>query len=111
MTVLRRVGSGILGIILIMLLGNARQSTSHGEHSHGPVILDPLQAIERQALTLIESRCALCHSTDLIAQQRLNRARWDATLQKMISWGAQLSAAEQELLLNYLATRQGPDAN
>jgi hypothetical protein len=110
MSTLRRVWPGIVGVIVAMLVGTADQSTSHGLHPGGHVTPDPYQAIERQALALIESRCSLCHSTDLVAQQRLNRARWQATLQKMTSWGAQLSTAEQELLLNYLAARQGPDA-
>ena len=111
MTTLRRVWPGMIGLTIAVLLGIPCQSTSHGGHSHGPVMLDPSQALERQALALIESRCSLCHSTDLVAQQRLNRARWHATLQKMVSWGAQLSAEEREQLLNYLATRQGLDLN
>jgi len=58
-----------------------------------------------EAIRLLQARCAVCHSTDLISQQRLNRDRWTATLHKMITWGAILSDSEQGVLLEYLETR------
>lgn len=64
----------------------------------------------RQAQQLLAARCAICHSTDLIAQQRLPRDRWEATLDKMAHWGAQLDAAEKSVLLGYLAARLHPEA-
>jgi mono/diheme cytochrome c family protein len=59
----------------------------------------------REAIGLLHARCAVCHSTDLISQQRLNRDRWTATLHKMRSWGASLSDPEQAVLLEYLEAR------
>ena len=108
---LERMWAGMVGIAVVMSIGTACQSMSQGSTPTHPEAVEPAQSLERQALALIESRCAVCHSTDLVAQQRLNRARWQATLQKMTSWGAQLSTAERDLLLNYLAARQGPDAD
>jgi cytochrome c oxidase cbb3-type subunit 3 len=61
-------------------------------------------------MRLLQARCAVCHSLDLITQQRLNRARWEATVTKMVHWGAQLSPEEQHLLTEYLAGRFHPDA-
>jgi hypothetical protein len=58
-----------------------------------------------QAKQLLATRCAVCHSTDLITQQRLTRTQWDATVKKMVQWGAQLSDAEQDVLVTYLAAR------
>src|SRR3989454_7669094 len=52
----------------------------------------------------------VCHSADLIIQQRLDREKWTAIVNKMVHWGAQVSPSEQEVLLNYLATRYHPDA-
>ena len=65
---------------------------------------------ERQALGLLHARCEVCHSADLIIQQRLDREKWTAIVNKMVHWGAQVSPSEQEVLLNYLATRYHPDA-
>ena len=59
---------------------------------------------------LLQGRCAVCHSLDLITQQRLSRSRWDATVNKMSHWGAQLSEEEQQVLTDYLASRFHPDA-
>lgn len=59
---------------------------------------------------LLLSRCAVCHSTDLVTQQRLDRGRWEATISKMIHWGADVSKDEAETLVNYLSARYHPDA-
>jgi len=67
-------------------------------------------SLDRQALDLLRARCILCHSADLIAQQRLERGRWASVLNKMRSWGAQLSEPERDLLLDYLVARLNPDA-
>ena len=48
-------------------------------------------AMARKAATLILARCAVCHTTDLIAQQRLPQERWTVIVEKMVHWGAELS--------------------
>jgi len=65
---------------------------------------------ERQAVGLLYARCAVCHSTDLVTQQRLAREQWTAIVTKMAHWGAQVSDSEQQVLVDYLATRYHPDA-
>jgi cytochrome c oxidase cbb3-type subunit III len=59
---------------------------------------------------LIIARCSVCHSADLIAQQRLPRARWEATVEKMEHWGAEISKDETDLLVRYLSARYHPGA-
>lgn len=59
---------------------------------------------------LIIARCSVCHSADLITQQRLPRVRWEATVEKMMHWGAELSNEEAQLLTRYLAARYHPGA-
>ncbi len=59
---------------------------------------------------LVLARCGVCHSTDLIIQQRLDRSRWQATVTKMIQWGAELSEEEAGVLVEYLAARFHPSA-
>jgi mono/diheme cytochrome c family protein len=68
-------------------------------------------AVPREGALLVQTRCVICHSEDLVAQQRLSRAQWDATVSKMVRWGAPLSASEQRVLAEYLASRYPPDAS
>lgn len=59
----------------------------------------------REAVT---ARCFSCHEADLITAQRLSRAGWGRELDKMIRWGAVVSAEEREPMLDYLAAHFAP---
>lgn len=59
---------------------------------------------------LIAARCLVCHSEDLITQQRLTRTQWTATVEKMVRWGAKVSESERAVLADYLASRYHPEA-
>jgi len=59
---------------------------------------------------LVLARCGVCHSTDLITQQRLDRSQWQTTVGKMVHWGAELSEEEAGLLVEFLAARFHPTA-
>ncbi len=52
--------------------------------------------------------CTTCHETDIIEQQRLTRGRWVGSVDKMIRWGAAVSAAEKDALVDYLTARFPP---
>ncbi len=67
-------------------------------------------ALAPRAEGLIIARCAVCHSPDLISQQRLPPERWNATVEKMIFWGAELSKDEANVLVRYLTARYHPGA-
>ena len=71
--------------------------------------IQPAQA--RQALTLIHARCAVCHTTDLIVQQRLPADRWTVTVEKMMHWGADLSKDEAAAVLQFVTARYHPGAS
>ena len=71
----------------------------------------PSVAQEQDGKRLVAARCAVCHSTDLIVQQRLTREQWIATVRKMANWGAQVSSAEQTRLVDYLAAHYHPNAS
>jgi cytochrome c oxidase cbb3-type subunit 3 len=72
------------------------------------VDISPMLALRADALIL--ARCSVCHSPDLIHQQRLPQNRWAATVEKMQHWGAELSHDEAALLIRYLAARYHPGA-
>ena len=71
---------------------------------------DASAALARRGEGLIVARCAVCHSLDLISQQRLPRDRWLATVDKMKHWGAEISEEEADLLVRYLSARYHPGA-
>ena len=62
-------------------------------------------ALAPRAEGLIVARCSVCHSADLVSQQRLPRDRWAATVDKMKHWGAEISDEEADLLVRYLSAR------
>jgi len=70
---------------------------------------EPPASVNLRAEGLLLSRCAVCHSTDLVTQQRLDRTRWEATIDKMAHWGADVSKEEAAMLADYLSARYHPD--
>ena len=52
--------------------------------------------------------CPTCHETDIIEQQRLTRGRWVGSVDKMIRWGATVTPAEKDALVDYLTARFPP---
>jgi len=52
--------------------------------------------------------CLTCHEADIIQQQKLTPAGWTRSVEKMMRWGAALSDAEKQPLVEYLAARFSP---
>ena len=57
---------------------------------------------------VVAARCVACHEADLITQQRLSRAAWGRSLDKMVRWGAIVETGEREPMLDYLAAHFAP---
>jgi hypothetical protein len=66
---------------------------------------NPLPAGEHMPLVL--GACIMCHSPEMVAQQRLDRASWEAIVDRMITYGAPITPETRPLILDYLATRLG----
>lgn len=105
MSLVHRVSLTVLAMLLCATLGLVVITTAQEEDRAS---VSPAQA--RRAATLIVARCAVCHTTDLISQQRLPEDRWIATVEKMVHWGAELSKEEMALVLQYLTARNHPGA-
>ena len=58
-------------------------------------------------MPLVLGACIICHSPEMVAQQRLDRATWEAIVDRMITYGAPITAETRPLILDYLATRLG----
>ncbi len=68
----------------------------------------PPAAGEGRGRQIFKERCLLCHESDLTEQQRLSRQGWTREVEKMIRWGAVVSDAEKEALVDYLFGDFGP---
>ncbi len=63
-------------------------------------------ALDGQAL--LEARCVECHGLDRTTGASKSAAEWQETVERMVSKGAQLSPAEVETLVAYLAETYAP---
>lgn len=52
--------------------------------------------------------CLVCHDADIIEQQHLGKTGWTRSVEKMMRWGASVTDADKEPLVDYLASRFGP---
>jgi DMSO/TMAO reductase YedYZ molybdopterin-dependent catalytic subunit len=52
-----------------------------------------------------EARCLVCHDDTLMEQQRLTAPGWSREVDKMIGWGAGVTDAEKQPLVDYLTQR------
>jgi len=86
------VAMGLIGLAALPFSGTGAASEDHAGSAS-------------RAEGLVLARCSVCHSTDLVVQQRLDRSHWEAVVRKMVRWGAELSEEEAGLLVEFLATR------
>src|SRR5512132_3788443 len=56
---------------------------------------------------LVIGRCIICHSLEMIAQQRQTRAEWAVIVDRMISYGMPVQPGDREQILAYLAKYLG----
>ena len=54
-----------------------------------------------------QAACRVCHEDDLAEQQRLTIAAWGREVDKMVRWGARVTADEKGPLVAYLTSRWG----
>jgi hypothetical protein len=59
-------------------------------------------------MELVLGSCIMCHAPEILAQQRLDRATWTTIVDRMITYGAPITAETRPLILEYLATHLGP---
>jgi hypothetical protein len=58
---------------------------------------------------IADAACLMCHSSDMLRQQRLTEKQWTASVTKMVGWGAQVPESKRDALVAYLAKNFGPD--
>ncbi len=89
------------------------QPAAPAEPAVNPADLEPAEVMGLAAgagRTMVITHCTACHSTALVTQNRMSRARWDAT----ITWMQEtqnlwpIPADQRAAVLDYLAAVQGP---
>ena len=59
------------------------------------------------AKAIADRACQVCHSGDVLRQQRLTERQWTASVTKMKGWGAEVSDSEAPRLIAYLQEHFG----
>lgn len=62
----------------------------------------------QDGLTLLKSRCTMCHAPEWFGQFEKSPAEWETVLERMKSLGVQLSDTEKDILLDYLVAADKP---
>ena len=65
-------------------------------------------ASKQAGAAVYEKSCLVCHDGDVIEQQKLTPTGWTRSVEKMMRWGARVSDAEKQPLVDYLASRFPP---
>lgn len=58
---------------------------------------------------LVKTNCTICHSSDMIAGQRLSSDTWAKEVDKMAGWGSPIPKDQKAKLVEYLTTHFGAD--
>jgi cytochrome c5 len=89
---------------LLLLLAAAAASSSYAQQK-----TNPLPAGDGRDLVAVA--CSQCHYLGTIAKIRDGAAGWRTYVNNMVLRGAQLTPAEVDKVVNYLATNLGPGIN
>jgi cytochrome c5 len=109
-----------MGLILLLVLAACASATPIATvapivvNSTSPAVLAPTSVPATIApvagldgKTLLEQRCTVCHSLDRVQAKKLDASGWSTIVQRMVGKGAELNAAEQKILIDYLAKTYG----
>ena len=81
---------------------------AHAQTSPTPQALSDVQTTEaQQGKTLLQSKCAQCHTDSIWRDQRQDARAWEATLYRMMGRGAVWSGSDIHAMATYLATDFG----
>jgi len=89
----------VIMAVLVACGSGPAQSATQATAADAPAI---------DAAALLQTRCTACHGLDRVTQARKTSVEWDQTVTIMIAKGAQLSSAEKQALVEYLAKTYGP---
>jgi cytochrome c5 len=85
-----------------LTLANAAQEPPAPANPPAPADVAPVDP----AVTLIQTRCVMCHGADFVLQARKPKAAWRDLINEMVGKGAQVSDAEADQIQAYLEKNQ-----
>ena len=100
--VLRRTALLRLFIAVECLTPMAQSTAAPLAAALQPTALPSVTAPAADGASLLEAPCTACHNIDRIKQAKKTRDQWVQTVTRMVGKGAQLNAAEQTTLIDYL---------
>jgi cytochrome c5 len=76
-------------------------------HANATAGLPTVASAEVGAATY-KRACLVCHDADIIQQQKLSKTGWTRSVEKMMRWGAAVTDADKDALVEYLAAQHPP---
>ncbi len=74
------------------------------QQTEAPALQQPTPAAPTvEGRELLESRCVTCHSLDKVTTHTGTAEEWDVIVTRMVNRGADLTDAEKNILIQYLA--------
>jgi mono/diheme cytochrome c family protein len=88
----------LLGLLVVASCGRGQEETVAPTSEPEQVVPPTLDG-----QSLVEERCTTCHGLERTARANKTEEEWRATVERMVSRGANLGSAEQEAVVQYLA--------
>lgn len=82
---------------------DAPESTEEVSPAEAPT--EPPAAVDGE--TLLQDRCAVCHGLERTSRASKTREEWGVTVGRMVDKGAELTAEERDILVDYLTAMYG----
>ena len=96
--------AAVFAVTLVVLLSGSLLAACGGsqEATSVPTQEEPAPStLDGEAL--VQERCTECHDLGRVERAKKTEEEWKATVERMVTLGAQLNQAEQELVIQYLA--------
>lgn len=92
----------LISILLIVLLAGVFLSSCASSSTQTQV---SATSVPVDGQTLMQTRCTECHSLSRVISSHMTASQWQRTVDKMIRNGAQITPQEEQVLVDYLATK------
>ena len=99
---------GLVLLLSAVFLAGCAQTATPAPTSLSPTATFAPDVHPADGPTLMQDRCSECHSIALIESARGSAQDWQALVDRMVNFGAELSPQEQQVLVQYLAQTYHP---
>jgi cytochrome c-type biogenesis protein CcmH/NrfF len=96
-----RLITTLLVLLTVILLTTACSSTASSTTAA------PASTTASDGASLVQERCTVCHPLTRVESSKHTAADWKTLVDMMISRGAELTPAEETVVVNYLASKYG----